>query len=441
MLPMTQQPIIRRLLSYKKTPEEEEGEEKWSEKAVKSLVKKLKKTGGLQELEKAITTDGATPTACVTIPRSLDGRLQVSHRKGLPHVIYCRLWRWPDLQNHHELKAIDMCQFAFNLKRDDVCINPFHYIRVETPVLPPVFVPTNVHHEGMPLPPLSEDTTLPDNVILPATDPPPPQVFPETPPPAYQPPDDVTSNGTVDSPVGTVSSSIGSPISPASSYGPGSVPPRQLEQTAPPDYQPVTYCEPAYWCSVNYYEMKNRVGEVFNSMKPSLTMDGFTDPSSADRFCLGLLSNIHRDSVIEQTRRHIGRGVRLLYVGGEVYAECLSESSIFVQSMNSNLRYNWHPATVCKIPPGCVMCVFNNQFFAHQLAQSVHQGFEEVFKLTRMCTIRISFVKGWGVEYRRQMVTSTPCWVEVHLNGPLQWLDKVLTQMGAPNPIDIHSYS
>lgn len=45
MLPMAQPPIIRRLLSYKKTPEEEEGEEKWSEKAVKSLVKKLKKTG------------------------------------------------------------------------------------------------------------------------------------------------------------------------------------------------------------------------------------------------------------------------------------------------------------------------------------------------------------------------------------------------------------
>jgi MAD (mothers against decapentaplegic) family protein 2/3 len=82
---MTQQPIIRRLLSYKKTPEEEEGEEKWSEKAVKSLVKKLKKTGGLQELEKAITTDGATPTACVTIPRSLDGRLQVWERVNEGH--------------------------------------------------------------------------------------------------------------------------------------------------------------------------------------------------------------------------------------------------------------------------------------------------------------------------------------------------------------------
>ena len=179
--------------------------------------------------------------------------------------------------------------------------------------------------------------------------------------------------------------------------------------------------------------MKNHVGEVFNSTKPSLMINGFTNLGSADHFCLGLLSNIHRDRVIEQTRRHIGRGMRLLYVGGEAYAECLSGSSIFVQSENSNLRYNWHPATVCNIPPGCVMSIFNDQFFAQQLAQSVHQGFEEVFKLTQMCTIRISFVKGWGVKYQRKMVTSTPCWVDVRLNNPMQWLDTVLTKMDPPS--------
>ena len=128
LLPFTP-PIVKRLLSWKKGEEED----KWSEKAVKSLVKKLKKTGGLIELEKAISTQSGATTKCVTIPRSLDGRLQVSHRKGLPHVIYCRLWCWPDLQSHHELKAIDQCEFAFNLKRDEVCVNPYHYERVETP--------------------------------------------------------------------------------------------------------------------------------------------------------------------------------------------------------------------------------------------------------------------------------------------------------------------
>uniref|UniRef100_A0A8D1UEK3 Mothers against decapentaplegic homolog n=1 Tax=Sus scrofa TaxID=9823 RepID=A0A8D1UEK3_PIG len=481
ILPFTP-PIVKRLLGWKKG-EQNGQEEKWCEKAVKSLVKKLKKTGQLDELEKAITTQNVN-TKCITIPRSLDGRLQVSHRKGLPHVIYCRLWRWPDLHSHHELRAMELCEFAFNMKKDEVCVNPYHYQRVETPgtpfrgvysfrapllspapprlspppptppprfllreglfgalgvqrlwcqpgidadlplfcllwaVLPPVLVP---RHTEIPaeFPPLDDYShSIPENTNFPAGIEPQSNI-PETPPPGYLSEDGETSDHQMNHSMDAGSPNLSpNPMSPAHNNL---------------DLQPVTYCEPAFWCSISYYELNQRVGETFHASQPSMTVDGFTDPSNSERFCLGLLSNVNRNAAVELTRRHIGRGVRLYYIGGEVFAECLSDSAIFVQSPNCNQRYGWHPATVCKIPPGCNLKIFNNQEFAALLAQSVNQGFEAVYQLTRMCTIRMSFVKGWGAEYRRQTVTSTPCWIELHLNGPLQWLDKVLTQMGSPS--------
>ena len=64
MLPSFNPPVVKRLLGWKTL----EGDDKWAEKAVKSLVKKLKKTPQLLELEKAIQTH-SKDTKCITLPR------------------------------------------------------------------------------------------------------------------------------------------------------------------------------------------------------------------------------------------------------------------------------------------------------------------------------------------------------------------------------------
>lgn len=65
------------------------------------------------------------------------------------------------------------------------------------------------------------------------------------------------------------------------------------------------------WCNILYYELNSRVGESYHAVNHKIRIDGFTNPSTLnnDRFCLGQLSNINRNSTIENSRRHIGQGI------------------------------------------------------------------------------------------------------------------------------------
>ena len=81
-------------------------------------------------------------------------------------MIFCRIFRWPNLQNYHELQPHSCCMHPFRKtfyeKPTEICINPYHYNRN----LPPVSV--NPFANATTLMPFQQidDSAMPGNVVF-----------------------------------------------------------------------------------------------------------------------------------------------------------------------------------------------------------------------------------------------------------------------------------
>ena len=46
-----------------------------------------------------------------------------------------------ELQSHHDLQSLPQCLHPFGRKLEQVCVNPYHYDRIESGGIQPVLVP------------------------------------------------------------------------------------------------------------------------------------------------------------------------------------------------------------------------------------------------------------------------------------------------------------
>ncbi|XP_040270236.1 mothers against decapentaplegic homolog 6 [Bufo bufo] len=310
--------------------------------AASGVLKRLKEQP-LCTLLEAVESRGAAPGACVLVTRA----------GPPPHLLLCRLFRWPELQHPGQLKALSGCQGPGGADSNGMCCNPYHYSRLCGPESPP--------------PPYSRLS-----------------------PKFKQKPLDLSDSYTEMDASSSLCITAGDvPVDTSLSFDSS---------------------KQGHWCSVAYWEHRTRVGRLYAVRQPSVSI--FYDLPQGSGFCLGQLNLENRSEAASRTRGKIGLGIVLSKEPDGVWTYNRSDHPIFVNSPTLDSP-SCRSLVVRKVMPGYSLKVFD--YKKSCILQHLPAPPEYADGPYDPNSIRISFAKGWGPCYSRQMITSCPCWLEVLL--------------------------
>lgn len=223
-----------------------------------SLFKKLKEEQ-LEILLQAMESRGGEITPCVPVSKS---DIRLGKHTFAPHVLCCKVFRWPDLKCDAEMKRLPSCSKLNEDKDSVVCCNPFHWSLVVKIDEPPIFPDK---HQWLP----PAHTQIQDNHVD-----------------KYPGP----STRIMDSSeTGFLTSDYTDNISDTTDGHTG--------------------LSLMYWCTVAYWELRERVGRLFQVTEPNVHV--FQQLPHGNGVCLKLFQKPTNIEAVRRTREKIGFGIIL----------------------------------------------------------------------------------------------------------------------------------
>ncbi|XP_045184894.1 mothers against decapentaplegic homolog 6-like isoform X2 [Mercenaria mercenaria] len=320
------------------------------------MLKRLKEKQ-LDALTQSVESKGGEETECVLLPKC---EIRLGKKESTPLILCCRMWRWPDVTSLTELKRLPCCTTAGDPAYE--CCNPHHWSLLLQPDIS--MLPSGWEE--------LEKAKYTDDLD--------------------RPPDEAVSmeTGMTPTPRRNEFSDISSQFASGADTGQSTL--------------------NGHWCTLAYWELRQRMGRLLTVFDSFINIYEYLP--RGDGLCLQVLQESAETDSVRRTREKIGFGVILSREGDAVWLYNRSQFAIFVHSPTLECP-NRRTLNVCKVMPGYSLKIYdyNRRHFLDNIHDPKYlDGPYDPF------SVRVSFAKGWGPHYSRQVITSCPCWLEIMLN-------------------------